>query len=211
MSSAPLAVRDAQGPAGRAANGRVRRFLHQAHVFASAVQEILEEKYLRDASPLPVSVAQLRLLKLIALDGAHQVGEVAEFLGVSSPAASKSIDKLERQGLVTRVTSSGDRRVTLLLATTEGLGLVRRYEQAKAQRLGPVLERVGATEIEQLTRLLERFSTLLYGAEEAPMAHCLRCAAYGHDKCSLAAGSCPYRQPVDARSQPAVDVRGDDG
>lgn len=170
----------------------LRRFLHQAHVFGCAVQEILEEKYLRDISPYALSVAQFHLLKLIALEGEHQVGEVADFLGVSSPAASKSIDKLERLGLVTRRASAGDRRVTLLLVTAQGRRLVERYERAKAQRLGPVLESCGEAEILQLTDLLERFSNRLFASESAEVGFCLRCAAYGDASCALRAGSCPY-------------------
>jgi DNA-binding MarR family transcriptional regulator len=171
----------------------LRRFLHQAHVFGSAVQEVLEEKYLREASDLAISVAQFRLLKLIALGGVHQVGEVAEFLGVSSPAAVKSIDKLEAMGLVTRLASADDRRVTLLVATGHGHGLVRDYEDTKARQLGPVLELVGPEQVEQLTGLLERFSTLLFGNQTVETRSCLRCAAYGDETCTLNAGDCPYK------------------
>lgn len=160
------------------------------------MQEILEEKYLHEVSRYPLSVAQFHLLKLITLKGAHQVGEVAEFLGVSSPAASKSIDKLEGLGLVARRPSPGDRRVTLLVATPEGHELVDLYERTKEARLLPVVERLGATEAELLTSLLERFSSLLFAGESSDMGFCLRCAAYGDASCSLRGGpgSCPYQE-----------------
>jgi hypothetical protein len=69
------------------------RLLRYSHIFASTVREILESKLLREASPLPLSLSQLHLLKLMTLNGRHQVGELAGFLGVSPPAATKSVDK----------------------------------------------------------------------------------------------------------------------
>ncbi len=53
----------------------------------------------------------------MTLNGRHQAGELAEFLGVSAPAATKNIDKLERFGLVVRSPSKGDRRATQLSAS----------------------------------------------------------------------------------------------
>lgn len=175
---------------------QLRRFLHYGHIFSSAVQEILETKYLNEVSPYPLTVAQFHLLKLITLRGRHQVGEVAEFLGVSSPAVSKNIDKLAGLGLVVRRPSKGDRRVTLLTASDEGRQLVSDYEALKAERLTPVLSAFEPAEIDQLSSLLERFSVRLFQSEETGSPFCLRCAAYGTADCSLVEvdGDCPYQR-----------------
>jgi DNA-binding MarR family transcriptional regulator len=200
MPTAVSPARETARPPTRIEGERLRRFLHYGHVFSSAVQEILETRYIGAVSPYPLTVAQFHLLKLVALRGEHQVGQVAEFLGVSSPAVSKNIDKLEGQGLLIRCTSHDDRRVTLLSATPEGRALVSRYESLKADRLAPVLAGFASDEIEQLTGLLERFSVRLYRAEESSSAFCLRCAAYGDAECALVAvdGGCPYQRGRDA-------------
>jgi DNA-binding MarR family transcriptional regulator len=200
----PGVRRAAKGPAERtereAAGAVLRQPLHRllrySHVFSAAVQEILEEKYLREISSHPLTRPQFHLLKLISLNGHHQVGEVAEFLGVSSPAATKNIDKLERCGLVTRTPSSGDRRATLLSSSTKGRRLVRRYEQLTTERLTPVLERFRADEVEQFTHLLERFSVLLFEREKSEDGFCLRCAAYCQEHCPIGRvlGNCPYEK-----------------
>jgi len=175
-------------------NGQLRRLLRYGHVFATTVREILEAKFLGEVTPLPLSLPQFHLLKLIALNGKHQVGEVAELLGVSSPAASKNIDKLVRLGLVLRSTDEDDRRVTLLAASPEGRELVRRYERLQAERLAPVLERFRPEEIDQLAHLLERFSVLLIDQEQSDSTFCLRCAAYCEEHCPVGhvQGFCPY-------------------
>jgi DNA-binding MarR family transcriptional regulator len=174
--------------------------LRYAHIFSAVVQEILELKLLREVSPDPLSLSQFHLLKLIALNGQHQVGQVADFLGVSAPAASKNIDKLERLGLVAREQSQGDRRATLLASSRKGRTLVRRYEELKVERLMPILEAFSTQDLRRLTQLLERFSVALIDAEETGEDLCFRCSAYFDDNCPVThfRDDCPYqkvRQP----------------
>ncbi|MFQ5600485.1 MAG: MarR family winged helix-turn-helix transcriptional regulator, partial [Candidatus Krumholzibacteriia bacterium] len=83
------------------------RFLRYSHIFTAAVREVLETKYLAEVSQQPITLPQFHLLKLISLNGHHQVHEIADFLGVSSPAATKNIDKLERLDLVSRTPCLG--------------------------------------------------------------------------------------------------------
>ena len=145
------------------ANGSSRLFslLRHSHIFATAVQDILELKLLREITPCPLTPLQLHLLKLLSLNGQHQVGEVAHFLGVSPPAATKNIDKLARFGLVVRSPCTGDRRATLLSASRKGRRLVREFEKLKAERVSPVLDRFEQQELDTLSGLLERFSVAL--------------------------------------------------
>jgi DNA-binding MarR family transcriptional regulator len=175
------------------------RLLRHSHIFASAVREVLEEKLLREISPERLTLSQFNLLKLIALNGQHQVGELAEFLGVSPPAASKAIDKLERLGLVVRSPSKEDRRVTLLSASTDGRRLVASFEDLTADRLAPVLSKFRPEEIDEMSSLLERFSMRLYEVEESSSGLCLRCAAYVEDHCPVAHyhDNCPYQKMRD--------------
>ena len=55
---------------------RLRRFLHHGHVFSAAVKEVLESKFLSEVSDDSMTVPQFHLLKIITLNGHHQVGEV---------------------------------------------------------------------------------------------------------------------------------------
>lgn len=184
------------------------RFLRHSHIFASVVREVLEMKLLREVSPCPLTLSQFHLVKLMSLDGHHQVGEVAEFLGVSPPAVTKNIDKLERLGLVIRTPSKGDRRATLLSVSRKGRRLVRKYEELRAARLSPVLARFRREEIEQLAGLLERVSVSLLDLEPSGGGLCLRCAACIEDGCAVGRirGGCPYRKVLaTCRGERAVE------
>ena len=58
----------------------MHQFLHNAHVFASTVQDIMGEKYLRETVDREISLPQYELLRLIERNGSHQVREIAGFM-----------------------------------------------------------------------------------------------------------------------------------
>jgi DNA-binding MarR family transcriptional regulator len=189
--------RKARAPTAADGNGGpdVTRLLRNSHIFASAVREVLETKMIREASPQPLTLAQLHILKLMTFDGQHRVTELADLLGVSPPAATKNIDKLERLGLVLRAPSPDDRRATLLSVSPRGRRLVDRYEQIKRAHLAPVVNDFQPEEVEQLATLLERFSVSLLQRERSRRGYCLRCDAYIAADCPVGhlRGGCPYQ------------------
>lgn len=176
--------------------GQLFELLRYSHIFASVVREILEIKLLNEVSPSSLTLSQFHLLKLISLNGQHQIGQVADFLGVSPPAATKNIDKLQGLGLVYRKQSKGDRRATLLASSAKGRRLVEKYENLKAERLTPVLRAFSTDELDQLARLLERFSLVLLNAEDSGEGLCFRCSAYFEENCPVThlREGCPYQK-----------------
>ena len=170
---------------GESGSDRLTYVLRHSHIFASVVRDILEIKFLQEVTTDSLSLSQFHLLKLIVLNGRHQVGEVADFLGVSAPAATKNIDKLEQLGLVARSASKQDRRATLLAASRKGRRLVAKYEALKARRLAPIFQHFSVEELEQLARLLERFSLCVIRQEDPSDGLCLRCFAYYDDHCPV--------------------------
>jgi DNA-binding MarR family transcriptional regulator len=196
----------AKSPAPKpAGEGRSDHFdlVRYSHIFASAVRDLLEIKVLREVTDDPLSLPQFHLLKLIAMNGSHKVGEVAQFLGVSAPAATKNIDKLEGLGLVARIRSTGDRRAKVLASSHKGRQLVKRYEEVKEQRLEPILEGFSEKDLRQLTHLLERFSLLLINQQDSGEGLCLRCSAYYDDICPVnhLRNGCPYQRMRDDKSK----------
>jgi DNA-binding MarR family transcriptional regulator len=183
---------------GSGANGAPLGLIRYSHIFASAVREMLEIKVLEDIGAAELTLPQFHLLKLISLTGEHQIGEVADFLGVTPPAATKNIDKLERLGLLDRTPCESDRRATLVTSSAKGRQLVDRYEELKHERLEPVLSAFSRDELSLLERMLERFSLALLRSEKDAEGLCLRCSAYYDDHCPVhhLHESCPYQRVV---------------
>jgi DNA-binding MarR family transcriptional regulator len=199
----PESSRDVHSPHELGTHAEFSRLIRFSHIFASAVREILESNLIKEVCSAPVTVSQFHILKVMALNGSHQVGELADFLGVSPPAATKNIDKLERLGFLRRSSSPGDRRVTLLSVSPAGRRLVREYEQIKAARLAPVLDTFADEEIELLASLLEKFSVNLLEHEKSRRESCLRCDAYIVNDCPVGhvRGGCPYQMSRVGRSR----------
>lgn len=186
---------------------RFHGLLRRSHIFSSVVREILETRLLEETSPLPLTLSQFHILKLMTVTGRHQIGEISTFLGVSAPAVTKSVDKLERLGLVVRIPSEDDRRATWLAPSQKGKRLVERYEDLKAKLLYPVLEEFTTEELARFSEMLERVSVALLRQEKTPRGFCLRCAAYIETGCPVGhvRGGCPYdrtggeRAPVEEK------------
>jgi len=188
----------------------LRPLLRGSHLFASTVNELLHLKPLRQSTPHTLTPSQSNLLRVICLDGEHPVGQVAKLLGISTPAATKTVDKLARLGLVERHGCAGDRRARLFSVSPAGRALVRRFERRIALRLRAALEGFSLDEVDAFTHLLTRFSVSLLTGEPVGGKPCLRCAAYVVKGCPVgrARGGCPHDEFSGGRWRPMAAERG---
>ena len=116
------------------------------------------------ASPVPITVAQYRMLATMAQAGPARAATLAELLDVDASTITRMADRLVRDGLVVRDTERGDRRAVRLALSAAGTGVVeavahrRREEFAALLRAIPVSHRAGAVaalkEIELANRTL---------------------------------------------------------
>lgn len=94
----------------------------------------------REARAEGVSPEQVSLLVSIKYSPGVGIRELAARERVSPPALTKHVDRLERDGLVTRTPSENDRRRVGLALTDEGQRVLRRVRSRRtawlASRLG---------------------------------------------------------------------------
>lgn len=102
-------------------------FLGSAHIFFSAVNELSEEQ-LRYITRNRLTYAQLKLLKLVYFTDTHTISEVAAFLKISPPAASKAVDRLVRRKWLRRAEAETDRRAARLSLTPAGERVLEDYQ-----------------------------------------------------------------------------------
>jgi DNA-binding MarR family transcriptional regulator len=155
-----------------------------SHIFSSAVREVLEVALLREAGVDGLTPRQLHLLEFIGMSS-HHIDEVAKFLGVTPPAATKAVDTLERHGLVLRKAHDTDRRVTLLGCSDAGKTLVERYHSLEQQKLDSILADFSDDDTERLADLLERYALALINSVPNSNAVCLRCSGHYDSGCPL--------------------------
>ena len=159
-------------------------FLGSAHVFVSTVSEAVEKRLLRETLGDKLTYSQLKLLRLVGLADSQTIGDVAAFLGISDPAASKAVDKLVREKLVRR-SEAEDRRAISLSLTASGRRLLVLYEEARRQKLQAIFERVPPEELHRVAEFLDQISAHLL--ESGPPAEelCLQCGIYFREKCLI--------------------------
>jgi DNA-binding MarR family transcriptional regulator len=113
------------------------------------------------AAPVEVTVAQHRLLVLLAAHGPQSVGEIAEHLGVNPSNASRHGDRLQRMGLVARSRSADDGRVVRIELTGAGRRLLDAVTQRRREELIDLARRLPESDAAALTGALRQLNTAM--------------------------------------------------
>lgn len=171
--------------------------LGSAHVFASALTNVLERKLVGQLSAGTFTPTQIKVLQLIARTETHCVGDVAVFLDVSDAAASKTVDKLVRGGWVRRIEAKPDRRSTELFLTASGKKLLRTYDAARLRSIAAVCRGMRRSEILSLARRLDVLSARIVKHVVRSEDICLQCGIHLRERCVIRQESgdvCAYRR-----------------
>lgn len=108
-----------------------------------------------------LSLPQYQLLEALRHTDELTVGELADSAGVAPPTATRMLDCLARDGLISRRHSEADRRAVLVSLTDEGgAALQAAHEQVEAFRRR-VFESLSPGEREHAARLLQRLTEVL--------------------------------------------------
>jgi len=128
-----------------------------------AVVNILRAaNYLRNyCSPLfdqhGITAQQYNVLRI--LRGAGPEGlptlDIAERMIEQAPGITRLLDRLEAKKLVRRKRPSGNRRQVICFVTEAGLDLLRQLDEPMKDQAVAALQKLKASEVEQLIRLLE--------------------------------------------------------
>jgi DNA-binding MarR family transcriptional regulator len=86
--------------------------------------------------------------------GPVSIGTLAERLGVSQQAASKSVADLERRGYVNRAPDPGDARARLVALTARGTAAVEGGRRHRAALVAELASALGPRRVEAARRLL---------------------------------------------------------
>ncbi len=177
--------------------GCLKEFLGSAHVFASALTNVLETKLLDQLTEKQLSYGQVKVLQLVGRSETQNVGEVGTFLGVSAAAASKTIDKLVRGGWLKRRESAPDRRATEISLTPRGVRLLRSYESARLRSIAIICRQFTNAELADLAKRLNRLSARIVAQAVDSDEVCLQCGIHLRERCVLHEESgavCAYRK-----------------
>jgi DNA-binding MarR family transcriptional regulator len=104
-----------------------------------------------------VSLAQLRILVMISTHGAMNLTSVAEGLGVNPSNASRTCDRLVRDGLLDRREDTADRRSIQLSLTRQGQKVVETLFAKRRAMLEQIVSTMSQAQQRQLSSSLHAF------------------------------------------------------
>jgi DNA-binding MarR family transcriptional regulator len=119
----------------------------------------------REAREVGISPEQVSLLVAIKYAPGIGVRELAARERVTPPALSNHVDRLERDGLVSRTPSASDGRRVGLTLTDEGQRMLRRVRSRRTAWLATRLRGLSSEELEAVEAAVEPLSRLLHEDE----------------------------------------------
>jgi len=140
-----------------AADGRAR-LLADCHDAAHEVFAALNRIAGPELLSLELTMGQFKAMATLTINGPQPVGELGRRLGISEPAASLLVDKLEELELAVRERDPQDRRRTLVTATPAAEELAGRLRQGRQEH---ILAWLGALTDEELDGLTRGFRGLM--------------------------------------------------
>jgi DNA-binding MarR family transcriptional regulator len=115
----------------------------------------------KETEQLGVTARQSTLLWLVKRSPGLSLAELAAEEGISPPALSGYVDRLERAGLLARVRSTEDRRRVGLELTDEGVKLLRRIRARRTTWLAGRLAELDEPELDALATAAPALRKLL--------------------------------------------------
>ncbi len=117
---------------------------------------------------LDLSISQIRILHLLTREMENaSLKELADAIGLSLPAVSRSIDGLLHRGLVTREENAQDRRLKTVRATTEAHDLVDRLMELRVAGIAEFVSTLSDEERDDLSKALSPIVARIPGKESA--------------------------------------------
>jgi DNA-binding MarR family transcriptional regulator len=115
----------------------------------------------KETEHLGVTARQATLLWLVKRSPGLALAELAAEEGISPPALSGHVDRLERAGLLERVRSTEDRRRVGLRLTDDGVRLMRRIRARRTTWLAERLQRLEPAELDAVESAIPALQRLL--------------------------------------------------
>jgi len=114
----------------------------------------------RALPPDDLSLTAASTLHRLEQHGDRRLTELAGLEGVTQPAMTQLVSRLERSGLVVRRADPLDGRVVLVQITPDGLGVLRRRRAIRAARLTSLLAGLSEADRSAITAALPALDRL---------------------------------------------------
>ena len=163
----------------------VYTFGRNAEIFATIIKTIINQSIPCLEQNIQVTLSQMKCLQFIYDHDKVFIGDIAKSRGVSYPAITKVITKLEEKGLVVREHDPTDRRNTFVHLTECGRLLATQILPDKIKRIKDLFEKIPHNKIVALQEGLSSFLEVALADQELLDQFCLHCGKNHDETCLL--------------------------
>lgn len=86
------------------------------------------------------------------------VSEIADRMGVTLAAVTHSMNSLDDEGMIVRITNAEDRRVVLIKLTKKGVGEIKKFKKELSEKISALIETLGEEDSKNLIRIVKKIS-----------------------------------------------------
>ena len=144
-------------------NGELRRIEHAVGELLRLTASPRVHEALVSATGVAISRTNSRLLAYVEERGPISVSKIAGMLDVSQPTASRSLQQLEEEGLVTRESDPDDGRVVVYAVTGKGRKARQKLRQHMHDQLAVALAELSDDRTGEIADALDELVDRLRG------------------------------------------------
>jgi len=160
-------------------------FGRNMEIFAAIVKAIISQSIPCPEKQVKVTLAQMKCLQFIHSHDKVLIGDIAKSRGISYPAATKAISRLEEKGLVIREQDAADRRNIFVRLTECGKLMATRILPDRLNRLKQLLNEMPEEKFKALQDGLTAFLEVALNDRELLEQVCLHCGKDHDETCLL--------------------------
>jgi DNA-binding MarR family transcriptional regulator len=142
-----------------------------APALTAALEQLVRLFLRRLSSPNGLSLAAAATLATLERSGPCRLTELAVREGVTQPAMTQLVSRLQGEGLVTRDTDPSDGRVVQVSITDAGRAALTARRAARGERLAELLDGLSPDDRAALTAAVPAMEALIRLAEAPPGQH----------------------------------------
>ena len=151
-----------------------------AQLFSRVIADGVTGRALASGAARGLTWAQFDGLRYLGRHSDSSVGDIAGGLGISYPAASRLVKRLEKRGLARRRAADDDKRVVQVALTELGAQLERGTRARRLGLLDRLFDNLSDSRRRALVTDLERFLAAALADRRLCASVCLRCGT-DHD------------------------------
>jgi DNA-binding MarR family transcriptional regulator len=136
-------------------------YIHELENYIRKASVIIRKRGRDILADFEITPPQFNALLVLAETSGLTMGELCDHLYLACSTATDLIDRMERNGLITRERDTLDRRVIRLKMTPKGHQIIAEVMEARCRYLAGILERVDEPEKERLLESLKTLNSLM--------------------------------------------------